>query len=154
MKKVIILTCCLAFIPNFAQNSVEEENGEYYIKQDENYIKGLGSMNNSSEEFEGTLDLNTYKNRFAFLDFNTKLNIDYNDVTYAYVKKFLGYHWYPKIIGLSVYYFPLFESKLDYYGVPRELKYLAVVESALNPRAGSWAGASGLWQFMPATGTE
>ena len=111
-------------------------------------------MNNSSEEFEGALDLSTYKNRFSYLDFNTNLSIDYNDVTYSYVKKFLSYKWYPKIIGLSVYYFPLFESKLDKYGIPRELKYLAVVESALNPRAGSWVGASGLWQFMPATGAE
>lgn len=38
--------------------------------------------------------------------------------------------------------------------MPLELKYLAVVESALNPRAGSWAGAKGLWQFMPATGGQ
>ena len=44
MKKVIILTCFLAFIPNFAQNSVEEENGEYYIKQDENYNIVLSSI--------------------------------------------------------------------------------------------------------------
>lgn len=135
-------------------NTIEEENGEYFIKQDKKYINSLNQINSSSEDFDTTIDLNTYKNRFAYLDFNTNLSIDYNDVTYAYVKKFLSYKWYPKIIGLSVYYFPLFESKLDHYGIPRELKYLAVVESALNPRAGSWAGASGLWQFMPATGAE
>ena len=155
MKKALILTSTLLFQVFIAQNNtIEEENGEYFIKQDKKYINSLNQINSSSEEFDTTIDLNTYKNRFAYLDFNTNLSIDYNDVTYAYVKKFLSYKWYPKIIGLSVYYFPLFESKLDHYGIPRELKYLAVVESALNPRAGSWAGASGLWQFMPATGAE
>ena len=155
MKKALILTSTLLFQVFIAQNNtVEEENGEYFIKQDKKYINSLNKINSSSEEFDTTIDLSTYKNRFAYLDFNTKLSIDYNDITYSYVKKFLSYKWYPKIIGLSVYYFPLFESKLDHYGIPRELKYLAVVESALNPRAGSWAGASGLWQFMPATGAE
>lgn len=155
MKKALILTSTLLFQVFIAQNNtIEEENGEYFIKQDKKYINSLNQINSSSEEFDTTIDLSTYKNRFAYLDFNTNLSIDYNDITYSYVKKFLSYKWYPKIIGLSVYYFPLFESKLDHYGIPRELKYLAVVESALNPRAGSWAGASGLWQFMPATGAE
>lgn len=155
MKKAILALFLLGIQLNFAQNNtIEEENGEYFIKQDKKYINSLNKINSSSEEFDTTIDLSTYKNRFAYLDFNTNLSIDYNDITYAYVKKFLSYKWYPKIIGLSVYYFPLFESKLDHYGIPRELKYLAVVESALNPRAGSWAGASGLWQFMPATGAE
>ncbi|MCZ2222544.1 MAG: lytic transglycosylase domain-containing protein [Chitinophagales bacterium] len=155
MKKALILTSTLLFQLFIAQNNtIEEENGEYFIKQDKKYINSLNKINSSSEEFDTTIDLTTYKNRFAYLDFNTNLSIDYNDITYSYVKKFLSYKWYPKIIGLSVYYFPLFESKLDHYGIPRELKYLAVVESALNPRAGSWAGASGLWQFMPATGAE
>ncbi len=49
-------------------------------------------------------------------------------------------------------YFPMIEQVLAEEGVPDELKYLAVIESALNPRAHSWAGASGMWQFIPATG--
>lgn len=155
MKIIFFFSCLFGFQLLYSQkNTVEQENGEYFIKQDEKFIKGLNSINSSSEEFVTELDLSTYKNRFAYLNFNTKLRIDYNEVTYSYVKKFLSYRWYPKIIGLSVYYFPLFESKLDHYGIPRELKYLAVVESALNPRAGSRVGASGLWQFMPATGRE
>ena len=50
--------------------------------------------------------------------------------------------------------FPMIERTFRRRGVPTELKYLAVVESALNPEAVSWAGAAGLWQFMPATATE
>jgi len=49
-------------------------------------------------------------------------------------------------------YFPMFEQILAEEGVPDELKYLAVIESALNPVAHSWAGASGMWQFIPSTG--
>lgn len=59
-----------------------------------------------------------------------------------------------KILGRSVLYFPLYEQRLREYGLPEDLKYLSVVESALNPKAKSRAGAMGLWQFMPATGKE
>lgn len=57
-----------------------------------------------------------------------------------------------RILGLSQIYFPLFEEQLDKYNMPLELKYLAVIESALNPVATSRAGAKGLWQFMYGTG--
>ncbi|HEY8399873.1 MAG TPA: transglycosylase SLT domain-containing protein [Cytophagaceae bacterium] len=51
-------------------------------------------------------------------------------------------------------YFPIFEEYLAKYNMPDELKYLAIVESGLNPKAISRAGAAGLWQFMPATGKQ
>ena len=57
-----------------------------------------------------------------------------------------------RILGLAQYYFPLFEEYLDKYHIPLEMKYLAVVESALNPVAKSPAGANGLWQFIYSTG--
>jgi len=56
------------------------------------------------------------------------------------------------MLGLESYYFPMIEEKLSKYGLPSELKYLTVVESALNPVALSKAGASGLWQFIFSTG--
>ncbi len=56
------------------------------------------------------------------------------------------------MLGLSKYYFPIFDEILDRHGVPCELKYLVVIESALNPKAVSRVGATGLWQFMYATG--
>lgn len=57
-----------------------------------------------------------------------------------------------RVMGLSAYYFPLFEEVLDRYGLPVELKYMAVIESMLNPVATSRAGARGIWQFMYNTG--
>ena len=56
------------------------------------------------------------------------------------------------MMGLSDYYFPIFEEVFDIYGVPYEIKYLAIIESALNPRAVSRASAVGTWQFMYSTG--
>jgi membrane-bound lytic murein transglycosylase D len=56
------------------------------------------------------------------------------------------------MLGLSNYYFPIFEQILDKYKMPIELKYMAIIESALNAKAFSRAGASGLWQFMYGTG--
>lgn len=56
------------------------------------------------------------------------------------------------MLGAGNFYIPIFEEALDYYGLPLELKYLPVIESALEPKAKSHAGAVGLWQFMLATG--
>lgn len=58
------------------------------------------------------------------------------------------------MLGRRLTYFPLYEAKFKEYGLPDDLKYLSVVESALNPKAVSRVGATGLWQFMPSTGSE
>lgn len=57
-----------------------------------------------------------------------------------------------QMLGLAQYYFPIFEETFHRYGLPEELKYMAVIESALNPVAVSRAGAKGMWQFMYTTG--
>ncbi len=59
-----------------------------------------------------------------------------------------------QMLGRSVLYFPIFDKHLKKYNLPTDLRYLPVVESALNPRAVSRAGAMGLWQFMATTGRE
>jgi membrane-bound lytic murein transglycosylase D len=75
------------------------------------------------------------------------------------VKSYIMHYLYrpektKKILSRMVMYFPMFEQKLREYEVPDALKYLSVVESALNANAVSRVGASGLWQFMPATGLD
>jgi membrane-bound lytic murein transglycosylase D len=84
------------------------------------------------------------------------LELRATSAVHAYVRTYL--HRRPEkareILGRRLTYFPLFEEKLKEHGLPLDLKYLAVVESALNPRAISRAGAVGLWQFMPSTGRD
>jgi membrane-bound lytic murein transglycosylase D len=96
----------------------------------------------------------TYSNRLNDLQRKCVIDLTYNQ----HVKTFIQLYTEKKrqvsarILGLSKVYFPLFEQMLDRYNLPLELKYLAVVESALNPLAVSRAGAKGLWQFMYNTG--
>ncbi len=82
------------------------------------------------------------------------MEMPYNDIVKKLIQKYLqksDYEEYMLCLG-QTYYFPMFEEALERYGVPLELKYLPVIESALNARATSRAGAAGLWQFMVPTG--
>lgn len=80
----------------------------------------------------------------------------YNRVVESYLKRYLKYgrKHSAKLIGRTDIYFPIFEKYLQSFGLPEDLKYLPVVESALNPNGTSRVGAQGLWQFMPGTAPE
>lgn len=80
--------------------------------------------------------------------------LSFNDIVRRYIEMYLVKKPFQvaNMLGLSEYYFPLFEEALDAECMPLELKYVPVIESALNPRALSRAGACGLWQFMYSTG--
>lgn len=94
------------------------------------------------------------KQRLKDLDARTPFHVTYNPSLESVIKYYLKNRRgaLERMMGLSEYYFPMFEEELDRHNLPLELKYLAVVESALNPRAQSRVGATGLWQFMFATG--
>jgi len=85
---------------------------------------------------------------------NSAIKLSYNDIVRNYIELYTVRRraQVGTMLGLSSYYFPIFEEVLDREGLPQELKYLPVIESALNPRAFSRAGACGLWQFMYGTG--
>lgn len=102
------------------------------------------------------LSTDTLKARLARLNARTPFNVEYNPSLESVIKNFLKNRksYFERIMGLSAYYFPMFERELDAYNIPLEMKYLAIVESALNPRAKSRVGATGLWQFMYATGKQ
>ena len=92
--------------------------------------------------------------RLATLDPTTPFALSFNPAVRAYVDLYVNRkrEMSARMLGLAELYFPAFEQYLDRYDMPLELKYLAVVESALNPAARSRAGAVGLWQFMLPTG--
>ncbi|MEG9327459.1 LysM peptidoglycan-binding domain-containing protein [Salinimicrobium catena] len=100
------------------------------------------------------LPTDTLKKRLEKLDARTPFKVEYNPLLENVIKSYLKRNKksMERLMALSAYYFPMFEQKLDKYNIPLEVKYLAIVESALNPRARSRVGATGLWQFMFATG--
>lgn len=94
------------------------------------------------------------RERIRRLDRETPIPLTFN----SHVKNFIDLYAVRKrgltsrMLGLSHVYFPMFEELLDRYNIPLEMRYLAMVESALIPTAGSHMGAKGLWQFMYGTG--
>lgn len=94
------------------------------------------------------------KERLEALNARTPFTVEYNASLESVIKGYLKNRRksMADLMALSDYYFPMFEQELDKHGLPLEMKYLAIVESALNPRAVSRVGATGLWQFMYATG--
>lgn len=100
------------------------------------------------------VDTDTLKARLAILNERTPFNIAYNPSLENVIRSFLTRRrgLMERMLTISQFYFPLFEQELDNQNIPLELKYLAIIESALNPRAKSRVGATGLWQFMYGTG--
>ncbi len=94
------------------------------------------------------------KERLEKLNEKTPFNVAYNPSLERVIKSFLlgKRDLMERMLTASQFYFPLFEEELDKMDIPLEIRYLAVVESALNPRARSRVGATGLWQFMYGTG--
>ena len=83
----------------------------------------------------------------------TVIEMPYNSVVRSYIDLYTQRRrqLVENMLGLSLYYMPIFEQALDRHGLPMELKYLPIIESALNPTAVSRVGATGLWQFMLVT---
>jgi len=100
------------------------------------------------------LDYDLIADRINCLDSEIPLN--YNDRVYSFIEYFTvrDREYTQMVLDRVAEYFPIFERYLSKYEIPKELKYLAIVESGLNPRAISRAGAVGLWQFMPFTGSS
>lgn len=86
----------------------------------------------------------------------TVMPMQYNDVVRGFIELYAlkKPQLVENMLGMSLFYMPIFEDALERHGMPLELKYLPVIESALNPNAVSRAGAAGLWQFMPSTGKD
>lgn len=131
----------------FASPSLDE----VYISK---YLRFFDRKDKSQEIFNLVLSDSMYLESIENLKFKYEVPIVYNDK----VKNHIGVYTNKRrdqlrvMLSLSDYYFPIFEDALKEKNMPEELKYMSVIESGLNPRAVSPAGAVGLWQFMPSTG--
>ncbi len=103
-------------------------------------------------DYNPTFTTEEYQERLRRLP--VVMEMPYNSVVQKFIDQYSGRlrRTVSYALGAGNFYIPIFEEALDYYGLPLELKYLPVIESALEPKAKSPAGAVGLWQFMLATG--
>jgi membrane-bound lytic murein transglycosylase D len=155
------------FFP-FLMLSAQDTNDTIKLKSDnsaERISRDLDSLTNSwyvkiatrNYDFdEDTIGIEypdtVYEKRLSKI--NSIINLPYNNIIRNHIhvytvqkrKKFCA------VLGVMDYYLPMIEDIFDSYGLPSELKYMAVIESALNPNAVSRMGATGLWQFMFSTG--
>lgn len=172
MKKYFLITllfliCFLSANKSFAK---ETDSIAYKISEDDEILVMIDGMLSSSyyNAFGFCLDTlgnlpkdsvpvfadSIYEQRLKLIDQTTPFDLRYNQYTKAFINLYVNKKrkLSSSVLRLAPLYFPLFEEVLDRFDIPLELKYLAVVESALNPSARSRAGAVGLWQFMYRTG--
>ena len=171
------LTVCLLSSTNALHNDsiVQSTDTTFILSADDEVLNMIDSIVAAKFIAQFSLDSSLYPNntdsinslvlvdnipdsvvmhRLELLNRNTPFDLTYND----YVKSFIKLYSERRrvltsnMLGLAPFYFPMFEEVLDKYNMPLELKYLAIVESALNPQAKSRVGAMGLWQFMYRTG--
>lgn len=165
----IFLAVLLLPLSVFANNPVKKDSVPQVIKYldyDRNLDSLISCLYSKPENTENPFILTEADSSMIYADrpdsffinrlekIPSVISLTYNNI----VKRYIEVYTIKKrakleeILGLKEYYFPMFEEILDKYSLPLELKYLAVIESALNPRAVSHCGATGLWQFMYGTG--
>lgn len=119
----------------------------YTLKQSESF-QSLSQYNMDSVHFTSNVPDSVFVERLRRM--NSYITLPFNETVKNYMILYSERNRskMERLLGLSTWYFPIFEEVLDRYGMPLELKYMAVIESALNPVAQSRAGARGMWQFM------
>lgn len=127
------------------QGRIDREKQEIY-----QYLDSVKSSGNSRQDDSTITDEEIQLVR-KLKAIEREIPLNYSPQVKNLISKYTSNNYNPymcRMMGLGQYYFPMFDRIMDEVGVPRELKYLSVVESSLNPRDISSAGATGLWQLM------
>ncbi|HUM46683.1 MAG TPA: LysM peptidoglycan-binding domain-containing protein [Chitinophagales bacterium] len=168
--------CCSAFqiIPAFAQQPPWVHTNEPVLVEPQalpNQFHSNDSLNEVESELVVSDSLQEPKVSFADVDVPTyedsiysarlramvtPITLTYNDEVRKYINLYVlnRREQVSRMLGLSKIYFPVFDQVFAQYGIPPEIKYLSIIESALNPHAVSRAGATGMWQFMYGTAKQ
>lgn len=136
-------------VPEALSVEVDSLLNEYYSQM---YLDLDNNCN--YKDINPTIDTEVYIERLQRMP--ALMEMSYNDVVRKFIDRYSGRlrrsvaYW----LGAANFYMPIFEQALETYNLPLELKYLPVIESGLAPTAVSRVGATGLWQFMLATGKQ
>jgi len=158
LPKVSYIDSLKATFVNHSTSNCIDQRWLEELSNDDLYEEMFSDINtvdiDSVVDYELSTDL--LKSRLKKLNAKTPFVIDYNPALENVIKSYLKNRKasFERLMAISEYYFPMFEEHLSKYDVPLEIKYLAIVESALNPKARSRVGATGLWQFMYPTGKQ
>lgn len=136
-----------------SENSIDRISRDLDSLTNSWYVRmALGNYNFTGDSVGTALPDSVYENRLARI--NSIIQLPYNNIIRNHIQVYTIRKRlkFAAVLGLMDYYFPMIEDIFDSYGLPPELKYVAVIESALNPNAVSRMGATGLWQFMFSTG--
>ena len=156
-KKLLWMLVAMLFIGNCtlqAQTVIEDDEEE----EEDDVEMALGEDEFAVTDEEGNEEVIEFPEAMTY-DLDSLLNL-YMSKTYDVVQKFIDRYSgrlrysVSYMLGACNFYLPIFEEALEAYQLPLELKYLPIIESALNPKAVSRAGATGLWQFMIGTGKQ
>lgn len=143
----------LRYTPIAYDSLVADWKFKYLDQAQENFVEEYINLDTTRYlEAIGTVTESEYRRRLNSLV--SPIHLPYNEVVRKYILAYTTTHRgiTRRMLGESKYYFPMIERELERQGLPLELKFLSVVESALNPTAVSRMGATGLWQFMLNTG--
>ena len=178
MKRISLLIVAALFAFNSASTGQTDDNAEITVTNEKGEKEVIDLPEALSFEYDSLLsvynaktylkpnaecdlpDVNpiyekeVYKERLSRMP--TIIEMPYNDVVQKLIDRYSGRmrHSVSVMLAAQNFYMPIFEEALETYGLPLELKYLPVIESALNPNAVSRVGATGLWQFMLHTGKQ
>lgn len=162
MKSLVLFlqigVLCISF-PSFSQSSQSAIPPELnYADQIDlkwlaHHYQSVKKPNGAQNQSKRLISSEEIEKRLTYLKEKTPLPIEYNPIIEKNIEVFLaeGFETMENIKDRSAYFFPIFDRYLDRHNLPLELKYVAVVESALKPDALSQSGAKGIWQFMLGT---
>ena len=164
-KGIVVLENNLSYLDSIKKTFVTDEMASCVDSLWMKELTNLDLYNDISNEIENInidekvdyeLPTELLKSRMEAMNAKSPFRIEYNESLENVIRSFLKYRKksFERLMAISDYYFPMFEEAFALKNVPLEIKYLAVVESALNPRAISRVGATGLWQFMYQTGKQ
>ena len=164
-KGIVVLENNLSYLDSIKKTFVTDEMASCVDSLWMKELTNLDLYNDISNEIENInidekvdyeLPTELLKSRLEAMNAKSPFRIEYNESLENVIRSFLKYRKksFERLMAISDYYFPMFEEAFALKNVPLEIKYLAVVESALNPRAISRVGATGLWQFMYQTGKQ